>query len=147
MPKRLNVKPEWTRNGPIRLKINEPLPRLYKGYVNAGMGNFLSPLLQVSYSDVRSRTKSWGVHFLHESTDGGFAGDSIEQGFSSNQLNGWYRKFWKGEAAMWICMNDRVPHSVCGVHTSLILSCGCGWEGAAAVWSVRNTNAEASHNG
>ena len=98
IPKRLNVQPEWTRNGPIRLKINEPLPRLYRGYVNAGMGNFLSPLLQVSYSDVRSRTKSWGVHFLHESTDGGFAGDSIEQGFSSNQLNGWYRKFWKGEA-------------------------------------------------
>lgn len=99
IPKRLNVEPEWTRNGPIRLKVNEPLSRLYKGYINAGMGNYLSPLLQVSYSDIRSRSKSWGVHFTHESTDGGFiSNDSINQQFSSNHLNGWYRKFWKDEA-------------------------------------------------
>jgi hypothetical protein len=99
IPKMLNVEPVWTRNGPVRLKINDPLPRLYKGYVNAGMGNYLSPLLHVSYSDVRSRSKSWGVQFKHESTDGGFAdNDSIEQGFSSNHLGGFYRKFWNDEA-------------------------------------------------
>jgi len=99
IPKRLNVEPEWTRNGPIRLKINDPLPRLYKGYVNAGMGNFLSPVLHVSYSDVRSRSKSWGVQFKHESTDGGYVeNDAIEQAFSTNHVDGYYRKFWKTEA-------------------------------------------------
>jgi hypothetical protein len=92
IPKRLNVEPEWTRNGPIRLKINDPLSRLYKGYVNVGMGNFLSPLLHVSFSDVRSRSKSWGVQFKHKSTDGGFVDDdAIEQAFSTNHLDGYYQ--------------------------------------------------------
>ena len=115
IPKRLNVEPEWTRNGPIRLKINEALPRLYKGYVNAGMGNYLSPLLHVSYSDVRSRSKSWGVQFKHESTDGGFVDDdSVEQGFSSNHLDAYYRKFWKAEALTLSSSYDRENISLYG---------------------------------
>ena len=115
IPKMLNVEPVWTRNGPVRLKINDPLPRLYKGYVNAGMGNYLSPLLHVSYSDVRSRSKSWGVQFKHESTDGGFTdNDSIEQGFSSNHLGGFYRKFWNDEALTFGSLYQRENISLYG---------------------------------
>lgn len=115
IPKRLNVEPEWTRNGPIRLKINDPLSRLYKGYVNVGMGNFLSPLLHVSFSDVRSRSKSWGVQFKHKSTDGGFVDDdAIEQAFSTNHLDGYYRKLWKNEAMTFSSSFDRENISLYG---------------------------------
>lgn len=115
IPKRLNVEPEWSRNGPIRLKINDPLPRLYKGYVKAGMGNFLSPLLHVSYSDVRSRSKSWGVQIKHESTDGGFVDDDmIEQAFSSNHLNGYYRQLWSKQALTFSSSFDRENISLYG---------------------------------
>ena len=38
LPKRLNVQPEWKRNGPVRLRVDQPLPRLYQGFVQGGLG-------------------------------------------------------------------------------------------------------------
>lgn len=99
LPKRINVQPEWTKQGPIRLKIEQPLPRLYKGFVEAGMGNYISPYVRIGYSELRSRKGSWGVEALHESTNGGFLpSDSIDQLFSTNHFDAYLKRFHKNEA-------------------------------------------------
>lgn len=98
LPNRLNVEPTWERQGPKRLKIEEPLPRLYRGYTRVGMGNYLRPTLLVNFTDLRSRQHTWGTALQHESTRGGFApmpGVTVEtpQAFSQNALEGWYKRF------------------------------------------------------
>ena len=58
LPKRMNVQPEWSKNGPIRLRVSEPLRRLYKGHIQAGLGNYLSPTLNFSYTDLRTNKRT-----------------------------------------------------------------------------------------
>ena len=99
LPKRLNVQPEWKRNGPVRLRVDQPLPRLYQGFVQAGLGNFISPSLDFSYTDLRSRKGTWGVRGTHHSSQGGYADiDSIDDRFSSNSAEMWAKRFYGKEA-------------------------------------------------
>ena len=104
LPKRLNVQPTWELQKAKRLKIEEPLPRLYRGFAEVGMGNYLSPVVRVNYSDLRSRNRSWGTEFQHESTRGGFPSrpevlvETPDQ-FSHTSAEGWYKRFFQyGEA-------------------------------------------------
>ncbi len=98
LPTRKNVQPVWERERPKRLKIDEPLPLLYRGFGEVGMGNFLSPSLLVSYTDLRSRNQSWGTEVSHRSTRDGFIGllesSPIPQRFSTNEWAGWYKRFF-----------------------------------------------------
>jgi hypothetical protein len=94
LPKRMNVQPEWSKNGPIRLHVSEPLRRLYKGHIQAGLGNFISPTLDFSYTDLRSKEGSWGLRGSHVSSQGGYAdNDSIDDVFSSSSFTGWGKRF------------------------------------------------------
>jgi len=100
MPVRMNVNPTWEREKPKRLKLEEPMQRLYRGFVDLGMGNYLSPSLTASYTDLRAKDSNWGTQILHQSTRGGFILDeSLEnespQQFSSTEVSGWYKKFFK----------------------------------------------------
>lgn len=103
LPKRIDVQPTWEREKAKRLKVEDPLQRLYKGFVEAGMGNYTSPMLLVNYADLRARERAWGVEFAHQSTRGGFLydddalGQGVPQNFSSNALEGWYKRFFKKE--------------------------------------------------
>ncbi len=103
LPKRIDVEPAWDRRKPKRLKVEDPLQRLYKGFVEAGLGNYKSPFLLVSYADLRSRERAWGMEYEHTSTQGGFwddddpLGENVPQNFSTNSLEGWYKSFFKKE--------------------------------------------------
>ena len=48
----------------------DPLPKLYKSYVNIGLGNHLSPLVEVSVSNERSKKGAIGLYARHYSTNG-----------------------------------------------------------------------------
>ncbi|MBS0011810.1 MAG: hypothetical protein KFF49_10400 [Bacteroidales bacterium] len=59
---------------PARLEP-DPLPKLYKGYMNLGFGNYFSPLAELSISSERSRNSLAGIYLGHESSFGKLAID------------------------------------------------------------------------
>jgi hypothetical protein len=69
LSKRMNVIPEWTHIEPVRLKVDAPLARLYRGYIRAGYGMYNTPLLELSLTDLRSREGTWGVQANHFATN------------------------------------------------------------------------------
>ncbi len=99
LSKRMNVQPEWSKNGPVRLRVSEPLRRLYKGHIQAGLGNYISPTVHFSYTDLRSREGTWGIRGGHDSSQGGFASvDSIEDVFSTSSIACWGKRFLGSES-------------------------------------------------
>jgi hypothetical protein len=50
--------------------LPDQLPNLYNGYVNIGLGNFLSPLAEVSITNQRSKKGAVGFYGRHFSTNG-----------------------------------------------------------------------------
>ncbi len=99
LSKRMNVQPEWSKNGPVRLRVSEPLRRLYKGHIQAGLGNYISPTVHFSYTDLRSREGTWGIQGGHDSSQGGYASvDSIEDVFSTSSIACWGKRFLGSES-------------------------------------------------
>ena len=77
---------------PAKLKIVEPLDKLYNGYVKAAAGTYIMPLLEVYYNATRSKLNSWGVNGLHHSAIGSIADVGLSQ-FSENKIGGFYKHF------------------------------------------------------
>ena len=78
---------------PARLKITASGDKLYRGYLKAGAGAYLSPLLEFNYASKRSRDESWG---LKGRTNGSFA-DINGLGntkYSDLSFGGYYQKFF-----------------------------------------------------
>ena len=99
LSKRMNVQPEWSKNGPVRLRVSEPLRRLYKGHIQAGLGNYISPTVHFSFTDLRSREGTWGIRGGHDSSQGGYASvDSIEDVFSTSSIACWGKRFLGSES-------------------------------------------------
>ncbi|MFO7853246.1 MAG: hypothetical protein ACQERS_13810 [Bacteroidota bacterium] len=48
----------------------DPLPKLYKGYLNLGFGSYFSPVGELSISSERSRNSLAGIYLGHESSFG-----------------------------------------------------------------------------
>ena len=48
----------------------DPLPKLYRGFINLGIGNYFSPLAELSITSDRSRKSRSGLYFGHESSFG-----------------------------------------------------------------------------
>jgi hypothetical protein len=46
----------------------DPLPKLYRSFVNIGLGNYFSPLAELSITSDRSRKSRSGLYFGHESS-------------------------------------------------------------------------------
>ncbi|MGM0666727.1 MAG: hypothetical protein ACQETA_05355 [Bacteroidota bacterium] len=46
----------------------DPLPKLYRGFVNLGLGNYFSPLAELSITSDRSRKSRSGLYFGHQSS-------------------------------------------------------------------------------
>ncbi len=76
-----------------RLK-GEPLSRLYRAYVKAGMGNFLTTYGDVYVNSLRSRNTRWGVEMHHRASNNGIA-DLPENTFSTNSASVYGTKFLK----------------------------------------------------
>ena len=78
---------------PARLKITASGDKLYRGYLKAGAGAYLSPLLDFNYASKRSRDESWG---FKGGTSGSFANingmDNTK--YSDLSFGGYYQKFF-----------------------------------------------------
>ncbi|MDA0728791.1 MAG: hypothetical protein O3C18_03780 [Bacteroidetes bacterium] len=66
--KRLNVEPVMTPVEATRLRVDDALPRLYRGYARAGLGSRGTTYLDASFTDLRSRDGSWGTSLHHMAT-------------------------------------------------------------------------------
>ncbi len=109
LSKRMNITPEWTHVKPVRLKVDAPLARLYRGYVRAGFGNYNTPILDISLTDLRSREGTWGIKADHFSTKTPI--DSITNRFSNSGVSFWTSRFIgkeKVDATVFIKSNNIV---------------------------------------
>jgi len=77
---------------PARLKVSEPLEKLYAGYLKAGFGNYITPLVDLYYGGTRSRKNSWGLNLKHFSSGQG-PEDVGFSGFSENAFKANYKHF------------------------------------------------------
>jgi len=95
--KRTSPGPVSRTIAPIAVKMDAPLPRLYAGHARAGFGLYASPLLEVHLGDTRSRQGSWGLSVRHRSSSGSTGKDDIgvDEGWSKNAVNGYFRRFVK----------------------------------------------------
>jgi hypothetical protein len=57
-----------------KIRIVEPLEKLYPGYVKLGIGNYNNPLGELYYNAMRNRRSSCGVHLKHNSAFRGIKG-------------------------------------------------------------------------
>lgn len=76
----------------------DPLPKLYKSYVKIGLGNHLTPLLELSVSNERSKKGSIGLYARHYSTNGTVKLDNDKRvfaGYMDNDISIYGRKFFK----------------------------------------------------
>jgi hypothetical protein len=80
--------PEYTIS-PIKAAalLPDPLTRLYKSYVKAGIGNYLTPLAEISITNERSKKGAIGFYGRHFSTNGKVALDNNEKGFAGYMDN------------------------------------------------------------
>jgi hypothetical protein len=92
IPRRPAVSIDVAPLQPSRIKVREPLEPLYKGFVKAGVGTYLSPLLEAYYTSTRSRDLAWGAHVRHLSANAGIGGPVAFSGFSQNSAEAWAKK-------------------------------------------------------
>lgn len=80
---------------PAKVKVREPLDKLYKGFVKAGAGTFATPYIEAVYTSTRDRDLAYGVHLRHLSAHDGVNRPVAFSGFNENMLNGWVKKVYK----------------------------------------------------
>ena len=63
--------PEYTIS-PIKAAslLPDPLPKLYKSFVNIGIGNYFTPLAEISITNERSKKGTIGFYGRHFSSNG-----------------------------------------------------------------------------
>jgi len=79
----------------------DPLPKLYKGFLNLGFGNYFSPLAELSISSDRSRNSNAGVYLSHESSFGKLKiNDNIKvyAGYMDNSASLFWNRFFRRTA-------------------------------------------------
>ncbi len=94
IPNKMNAEIEVLPITAAKVNVEEKLKKLYRGFVKGGFGLYTTPLLEVYYTDGRSRKGTYGIEAKHISTAGGVAvDDSIPDGFSHNSIHLWGKKF------------------------------------------------------
>jgi hypothetical protein len=91
--------PEYTIS-PIKAAalLSDPLPKLYKSYVNIGIGNYLTPLAEVSITNERSKKGAIGFYGRHFSSNGKIMlpnGKRIFAGYMDNDVSLFGKKFFR----------------------------------------------------
>ena len=92
-PKQQEVSYEIENITPAKLKIVEPLDKLYSGYLKAGAGMYFTPFFDLNYASKRSKYESWGVKSNFQSS----LGNIREMGnttYSDVLLGGYFQKFF-----------------------------------------------------
>jgi hypothetical protein len=67
--------------------LPDPLSRLYKSYVNFGIGNYLTPLGEISITNERSKKGAIGIYARHFSTNGKVELQNSRKGFAGYMDN------------------------------------------------------------
>lgn len=78
--------------------LPDPLTKLYKSYVKLGMGNYISPLAEISITNERSKKGAIGLYASHFSTNGKIKLQNEEKvfaGYMDNDASLFGKKFFK----------------------------------------------------
>jgi hypothetical protein len=78
--------------------LPDPLPKLYKSYVKFGIGNYMTPLAEISISNERSKRASYGATARHFSTNGRVKLDNDKRvfaGYMDNDVSLFGKKFFR----------------------------------------------------
>jgi hypothetical protein len=78
--------------------LPDPLPKLYKSYVNIGMGNYITPLAEISITNDRSKKGTVGLYVRHYSTNGNIKLENNKKvfaGYMDNDASLFGRKFFR----------------------------------------------------
>ena len=91
--------PEYTIS-PIKAAalLPDPLPKLYKSFVNIGLGNYLTPLAEISITNERSKKGTIGFYGRHFSTNGKIElqnDKKVFAGYMDNDASLFGRKFFR----------------------------------------------------
>lgn len=76
----------------------DPLDKLYKGFVNLGLGNYLAPLAEVSATNERSKSVAYGLYAKHYSTNGKVKlqnNKRVFAGYMDNDVSLFGKKFFR----------------------------------------------------
>jgi hypothetical protein len=90
--------PEYTIS-PIKAAalLPDPLPKLYKSYVNLGFGNHVTPLAEISITNERSKKGAFGFYGRHFSTNDDITlenGRKVYGGYMDNDASIFGKKFF-----------------------------------------------------
>jgi len=91
LAKRMNVSPAWSMIEPVRLRVDAPLSRLYRGYARAGYGLNNTPLIDISFTDLRSREGTWGFNGSHFATNAPLG--LVDERFKDSKAGVWISRF------------------------------------------------------
>ncbi len=94
IPRRPDLTVEVDSIEAARVKIREPLDKLYKGYVKAGAGNFATPLLEAYFASDRDRELAYGAKVRHLSHNDGVNRPVAFSGMSQNSIDVWGKKIF-----------------------------------------------------
>lgn len=78
--------------------LSDPLTKLYKSYVNIGLGNYITPLAEISITNERSKKGTIGFYGRHFSSNGKVKlqnGEKVFAGYMDNDVSLFGRKFFK----------------------------------------------------
>jgi hypothetical protein len=78
--------------------LPDPLTKLYKSFLKIGFGNYITPLLELSITNERSKKGAIGFYARHFSTNGHVALQNDEKafaGYMDNDLSLYGKKFFK----------------------------------------------------
>ena len=78
--------------------LPDPLPELYKSYINLGLGNYLSPLAEISITSERSKKGAFGFYANHYSSNGKVRlqnDKKVFAGYMDNDVSLFGKKFFK----------------------------------------------------
>jgi hypothetical protein len=78
--------------------LPDPLTKLYKSYVNIGLGNYTTPLAEISITNERSKKGTIGFYARHFSSNGNIELQNLKKvfaGFMDNDASLFGRKFFK----------------------------------------------------
>ena len=78
--------------------LPDPLPKLYKSFVNIGLGNYNSPLAEISITNERSKKGAFGFYARHFSSNGNIKVHNAKAyaGYMDNDVSLFGKKFLRG---------------------------------------------------